>query len=64
MHRNQILCTLVAMHSISIYILIQQNEYRFIGILMYCCVLINELFSAMDKNQEFIIYHILGIVRE
>ena len=40
----------IAIHSVSIHVLIQQNEYGFIDILMYHCVLINELFSAMDKT--------------
>ena len=41
----------IAMHSILMHVLIQQNEYRFIDILMYPyhCVLINEWFSAMYK---------------
>ena len=39
-------------YSFSIHVLIQQNEYRCIDILMYRCVLINELFSAMDKTLE------------
>ena len=41
----------IAMQSISIHVLVQQNEYRFINVLIYCCVLINELFSAMDKTE-------------
>ena len=41
----------IAMQSISIHVLVQKNEYRFINVLVYRCVLINELFSAMDKTE-------------
>ena len=40
----------ITIHSVSIHVSIQQKEHRFIDILMYRCVLINELFSAMNKT--------------
>ena len=40
----------IAIDCVSIHISIQQNEYQFIDISMYRCVLINELFSEMDKT--------------
>ena len=40
----------IAIRSVSIHVLIQQNEYQYIDISMYRCVLINELLSAMDKT--------------
>ena len=46
----------IAIHSVSIHISIQQNEYRFIDISMYCCVLINEFFTAMDKTLKLTFY--------
>ena len=44
MHRR------IAMRSVLIHVLVQQNEYPFINILMYHSVLINELFSLMNKT--------------
>ena len=38
----------IAIHSVAIHVSIQQSKYRYINISMYHCVLINELFSAMD----------------
>ena len=44
------ICRCIAIRSVSIHVLIQQNEYQYIDISMYRCVLINELLSAMDKT--------------
>ena len=53
----------IAMHSISIHVLIQLKEYQFIDISMYRCVLINELFSAMDKTLNLIFYRKQNLVQ-
>ena len=41
----------IAIHDVPIRVSIQQKEYRFIDLSIYCCVLINELFAAMDKTE-------------
>ena len=46
----------ITIHSVTIHVSIQQNEYRYIDISMYRCVLINELFSAMDKTLKLTFY--------
>ena len=46
----------ITIHSISIHILIQQNEYQFISILMYHGVLINELLFEIDKTLKLMFY--------
>ena len=42
--------------SVAIHVSIQQSKYRYINISMYRCVLINELFSAMDKTLKLTPY--------
>ena len=46
----------IAIHSVAIHVSIQQSEYRYINISIYRCVLINELFSAMDKTLKLTLY--------
>ena len=46
----------IAIHNVAIHVSIQQSKYRYINISMYRCVLINELFSAMDKNLKLTLY--------
>ena len=46
----------IAIHSVAIHVLIQQSKYRYINISIYRCVLINELFSAMDKTLKLTLY--------
>ena len=46
----------IAIHSVAIHVSIQQSKYRYINISMYRFVLINELFSTMDKTLKLTLY--------
>ena len=46
----------ITIHSVAIHVSIRRSKYRYINKLMYCCVLINKLFSAMDKTLKSTLY--------
>ena len=57
---NTVIYQCIAIHSVAMHVSIQQSKYRYIDVLLciavYCCVLINELFSAMDKTLKLTLY--------